>query len=170
MNDITNTSLRRGLAGAALALAAGLAPSPAGAQVEPEGYGVEPAVRSQYAAVDSSVVRVRTIATLEQEVTDPATGELVKVKRPLSVYGTGVVVGEEYVDGRWEYLVVTNHHVADVSNYLISDGRFLRENKHNTRAVPTVPEEVLRGGGGARRGRRGRHPARWRSPGTRGGT
>lgn len=126
---------------AALAASLALIPEPAVAQYQMDSHPVEESLRLQYEAIDASVVRVRTIANLEQEVTDPRTGKLAKVKRPLSVYGTGVVIGEDYVDGNWEYLVVTNHHVADVSNYVISDGRFLRENKHNTRAVPTVPEE-----------------------------
>jgi hypothetical protein len=46
------------------------------------------------------------------------------------------------VDGRTEYLVLTNHHVADPSNYVVQDGRFFRENRNNTRAVPVVPEET----------------------------
>lgn len=126
---------------AALAVAAGLLSPPAAAQYQLPSHPVEERVRLPYEAIDASVVRVRTIATLDQEVLDPLTGALDTISRPLSVYGTGVVIGEVYQDGRWEYLVLTNHHVADVSNYVISDGRFLRENKHNTRAVPTVPEE-----------------------------
>jgi hypothetical protein len=126
---------------AALAVAMGLMTAPAAAQYQLPTHPVEEGVRLPYEAIDASVVRVRTIATLEQEVADPLTGELSTISRPLSVYGTAVVIGEVYLDGRWEYLVLTNHHVADVSNYVISDGRFLRENKHNTRAVPTVPEE-----------------------------
>lgn len=125
----------------ALAALAGLPPALAAAQLPEEAYPLEEAVRREYAAIDASVVRVRTIATLEQEVTDAATGELVRTSRSISVYGTGVVVGETYVDGRREYLVMTNHHVADMSNYVVSEGRFLRENRHNTRAVPDAPEE-----------------------------
>ena len=126
---------------AALVAFLGVLPAPALAQVETLDSATGESIRRDYRAVDASVVRVRTIATLEQEIVDPSTGLASTLQRPLSVYGTGVVIGEVFVDGQWEYLVMTNHHVADVSNYVISDGRFLRENRHNTRAVPTAPEE-----------------------------
>lgn len=101
----------------------------------------EAEVLSAYQAVDASVVRIRTVADLEYSALDPRSGLRSMVKKPLSVYGTGVVIGRVWVDDRWEYLVVTNHHVADVSNYVVHDGRSLRENKRNTRAEPLVHEE-----------------------------
>mgnify|MGYP006204872629 CR=1 FL=1 len=64
------------------------------------------------------------------------------VKKPLSVHGSGIIIGRTEAEGRTEYLVLTNHHVADPSNYVVQDGRFLRENRNNTRAVPIVPEET----------------------------
>jgi len=100
----------------------------------------EEAVRREYQAIDGAIVHIRTIADLQYSAIDAETGHTSAVKRPLSVYGSGVVIGRTFVEGRWEYLVITNHHVADVSNYVISEGALLRENKHNTRAVPSVPE------------------------------
>lgn len=102
---------------------------------------LEPAIRRAYEAVSASVVRLRTVASVELTVPDPRSGLRSVVKRPLSVHGSGVVIGQVDVEGRTEYLILTNHHVADPSNYVVQEGRFLRENRNNTRAVPLVPEE-----------------------------
>lgn len=102
---------------------------------------LEPAIRNAYEAITASVVRLRTVASVELTVPDPSSGLRSVVKRPLSVHGSGVVIGRTEVDGRTEYLVLTNHHVADPSNYVVQEGRFLRENRNNTRAVPLMPEE-----------------------------
>ncbi len=104
---------------------------------------LEPVIRRAYEAVNASVVRLRTVASVELTLPDPSSGLRSVVKRPLAVHGSGVVIGTVEVDGRTEYLVLTNHHVADPSNYVVQDGRFLRENRNNTRAVPLVPEETF---------------------------
>lgn len=127
---------------AAAALAATLACGVPAAAQRPDGARrPDDTVRRQYAAIDGSVVRIRTVADMEYSTVDPNSGLRASVRNPLSVHGTGVVVGEVTVDGNREYLIVTNHHVADVSNYVVPDGRFLRENRHNTRETPSVPEE-----------------------------
>src|SRR5690606_41038979 len=41
---------------------------------------------------------------------------------------------------RTEYIILTNHHVADPSNYFEIDGRFLRERKDNQRSAPLLRE------------------------------
>jgi S1-C subfamily serine protease len=104
---------------------------------------LEPAIRREYDAISASIVRLRTVASVELTLPDPASGLRSVVKRPLSVHGSGVIIGQTNVDGRTEYLVLTNHHVADPSNYVVQDGRFLRENRNNTRAVPLMPEETF---------------------------
>lgn len=104
---------------------------------------LEPMIRRAYEAVSETVVRLRTEASVELTIPDPGSGLRSVVKRPLSVHGSGVVIGQTEVDGRIEYLVLTNHHVADPSNYVVQEGRFLRENRNNTRAVPTMPEETF---------------------------
>ena len=104
---------------------------------------LEPVVRRAYEAVTESVVRLRTVASVELTLPDPASGLRSVVKRPLAVHGSGVVIGAVEVDGRTEYLILTNHHVADPSNYVVQEGRFLRENRNNTRAVPLMPEETF---------------------------
>lgn len=104
---------------------------------------LEPSIRRAYEAVTASVVRLRTVASVELTIPDPASGLRSVVKRPLAVHGSGVVIGVIEVEGRTEYLVLTNHHVADPSNYVVQEGRFLRENRNNTRAVPVMPEETF---------------------------
>lgn len=117
--------------------AAGL---PAAAQTDAGGASEE-AVLAQYARIDASVIRIRTTARLENRIALADNGLTSASRSPLTIYGTGVVIGTVEVDGNTEYLILTNHHVADASNYVIQDGRFLRENKRNTRAVPVDPEE-----------------------------
>ncbi|MEX2581693.1 MAG: serine protease [Gemmatimonadota bacterium] len=98
------------------------------------------AVQSEIEAISESVVRIRTIADLEYQRDDARTGTTRTAVRPYSVDGTGVVVGEMEVDGRTEYLILTNHHVADASNYVLQEGGYLRVNPSNTLAVPSVHE------------------------------
>jgi len=85
-----------------------------------------------------SVVRIRTIADLKTE--RHGHGESGAANAPYTVDGSGVVIGEVMVDGRREYLILTNHHVADASNYVLEEGGYLRVNPANTLAVPSVPE------------------------------
>jgi S1-C subfamily serine protease len=133
----------KGASAAVLLIAAQLAIPGA---VAPQGSAaldpLEPSVQRQYDEVIRSVVRLRTVASVELTLPDPSSGLRSVVKRPLTVHGSGVVIGRTEVDGRTEYLVLTNHHVADPSNYVVQEGRFLRENRNNTRAVPRVPEET----------------------------
>lgn len=128
---------------ALLAVASTMSHSPLDAQARRGGSQVPAEVRRQYDAVSASVVRLRTVADMRLDVTDPASGLRSQVKHPLEVHGSGVIVGTMEVDGRTEYLVLTNHHVADPSNYVVQDGSTLRENRHNTRAVPIAREETF---------------------------
>jgi hypothetical protein len=128
------------------ALAAALAQTPisvhAQEQVSAPTAAAE-AIQSEFEAIAGTVVRIRTVAKLEYERTDRATGEAVTASRPYSVDGTGVVIGHLEVDGRVEYLILTNHHVADASNYVLAEGGYLRVNPNNTMAVPSVYEETF---------------------------
>ena len=97
------------------------------------------AILSAFDRVSPSVIRIRTIADLQHSLQlshhEPAASE------PYSVDGTGVVVGEMIVEGRREYLILTNHHVADASTYVLEEGGYLRMNPGNTQAIPNVREE-----------------------------
>jgi hypothetical protein len=101
---------------------------------------IERGVPAEFEQLAESVVRIRTIADLELEKKDRRTGSTETAIRPYSVDGSGVVVGTVEIDGRTEYLILTNHHVADASNYVLEDGGYLRVNPANTLAVPSVPE------------------------------
>lgn len=100
-------------------------------------------VMRQYEAVSASVVRLRTVADMRLDVTGPEAGLRSEVNRPLEIHGSGLIVGQVEVDGRTEYLVLTNHHVADPSNYVVQEGSKLRENRRNTRAEPVAQEETF---------------------------
>ena len=104
------------------------------------GQVAEETVMEQFEPVAESVIRIRTVADLELKRPDRRTGETRTAVRPYSVDGTGVVVGRMMVEGRTEYLILTNHHVADASNYVLEEGGYLRVNPTNTLAVPSVPE------------------------------
>jgi hypothetical protein len=95
----------------------------------------EELILSEFETIAESVIRIRTVANLGLDGTQPAT------ERPYTVDGTGVVVGALQVDGRTEYLILTNHHVADASVYVLQEGGYLRMNPNNTMAIPSVPEE-----------------------------
>jgi hypothetical protein len=99
------------------------------------------AVMAGYEEIAGSVIRIRTIADLEFTRPEGRSGEVRMAKRPYSIDGTGVVVGEIEVEGRLEYLILTNHHVADASNYVLEEGGYLRMNPSNTRAIPSVHEK-----------------------------
>ena len=94
-----------------------------------------------FAPLLNAIVRIRTVADLEYSPADRKVGSEQPDSRPYSVDGTGVVVGTTLVNGRTEYLILTNHHVADASNYVMDDGGYLRVNPKNTQAVPRVAEE-----------------------------
>lgn len=98
------------------------------------------ATRAAFDQIVGSVVRIRTIADLASEDVASRNGQEIEA-RPYSVDGSGVVVGSMEVDGRREYLILTNHHVADASNYVLEDGGSLRVNAANTLAAPRVKEE-----------------------------
>lgn len=134
--------MTKGIA-AAVVIAHLVLSAPASTQAIPLGDPIESAAQRAYTSVRESVVRLRTEASVELTLTEPGSGLRSVVKRPLSVHGTGVVIGETLVDGRREYLVLTNHHVADPSNYVVQEGRFLKENRNNRRAVPEFPEETF---------------------------
>jgi hypothetical protein len=127
--------MTRAALNAAFAAALCLPPAVASAQLE------EAVVMSEFEGIAGSVIRIRTIADLEFERGDRRTGEVRMATRPYSVDGTGIVVGEMQVEGRREYLILTNHHVADASNYVLEEGGYLRVNPANTLALPSVHEE-----------------------------
>ncbi|MEX2570830.1 MAG: serine protease [Gemmatimonadota bacterium] len=117
-----------------------LAGAAAGSTTAVAAQGAADAVEVQFSEIAESVIRIRTIANLEYEETDPRTGAISTATRPYSVDGSGVIVGTLEIGGRTEYLILTNHHVADASNYVLEDGGYLRVNPTNTMAVPSVEE------------------------------
>lgn len=96
-------------------------------------------ILSGFEELSPSIIRIRTIADLEHTLDSSREGP--SASRPYSVDGTGVVVGEMMVKGNREYLILTNHHVADASNYVLEEAGYLRMNPANTRSVPSVKEE-----------------------------
>lgn len=126
-----------------LTIAALIQAGSAAAQTPAVADPTAPEVRAAYQAVHASVVRLRTEASVELTHHDPESGLRSIVERPLSISGTGVIIGTVDVGGRTEYLVLTNHHVADPTNYVVQDGAQLRENRNNTQAVPSVPEQTF---------------------------
>ena len=95
---------------------------------------------ARYEAVAAAVVCIRTRVERELSVTDPRTGLTAKLRSPVALHGTGIVIDTIRDQGRREYVILTNHHVADPSNYFVLDGRFLRERKDNSRTTPSAPE------------------------------
>lgn len=93
-----------------------------------------------YDSIAESIIRIRTIADIETSRTRGHSNRGGAIVRPYSVDGTGVVIGEIEVDGRREYLILTNHHVADASNYVLEEAGYLRVNPSNTLAIPEVDE------------------------------
>jgi hypothetical protein len=108
----------------------------------------EKAILAEFGRIEDSVVRIKTISDLEYREFDPRS-ENGMAMRPYSVDGTGVVVGQMWVDGRLEYLILTNHHVADASNYVLEEDGYLWVNPANTLAIPSVREEsyIMRSSG-----------------------
>jgi hypothetical protein len=119
-------------------VAIGLTIALAGGALPLSGQQEEKPLPVEFEGVLKSVVRIRTIADLQLERGDRRRGSA--APEPYSVDGSGVVIGEMMVDGRREYLILTNHHVADASNYVLEEGGYLRVNPKNTLAVPSVPE------------------------------
>lgn len=105
------------------------------------GQASEAEVMAELDRLRETVVRIRTIADLRYSPIDQKLIDHGPQSRPYSVDGTGVVVGTTVVDGNTEYLILTNHHVADASNYVLEDGGYLRVNPSNTQAVPRIAEE-----------------------------
>lgn len=129
------------LSAAAIALATLLGPAVAAAQGPPPPAAREQQLLAAYAPVARSVVCIRTVVDRELKMLDPESALMAKVKSPLTIHGTGVVVGTVWEKGHEEYVILTNHHIADPSLYFDMDSRFPREVKDNSRAVPTIPEQ-----------------------------
>ncbi|HUE95200.1 MAG TPA: serine protease [Longimicrobiaceae bacterium] len=127
--------MTRSILVAASTVTLAIAAAPAAAQMS------DADVLRDFAGLAESVVRIRTVADLNYSPVDHRVGQDTPGSRPYSVDGTGVVVGRTRVDGNIEYLILTNHHVADASNYVLEDGGYLRVNPRNTMAFPRVAEE-----------------------------
>lgn len=97
-------------------------------------------IARQFPQVAASVVCIRTLIQREFSGVDPHTGRMATFKAPVALHGTGIVIDSIRENGRTEYIILTNHHVADPSNYFEIDGRFLRERKHNQRGAPRLRE------------------------------
>ena len=97
-------------------------------------------VARQFPRVAASVVCIRTLIQREFSGVDPNTGRMTTFKAPVALHGTGIVIDSIRENGRTEYIILTNHHVADPSNYFEIDGRFLRERKDNHRNAPLLRE------------------------------
>lgn len=94
-------------------------------------------IARRFPQVAASVVCIRTLIQREFSGVDPQTGDFATFKAPLALHGTGIVIDSIRENGRTEYIILTNHHVADPSNYYEIDGPwFLRERKDNHRSSP----------------------------------
>lgn len=98
-------------------------------------------VMAEFSSLSDAVVRIRTVSDLEYSPIDQRVGSAVPGSRPYSVDGTGIVVGQMMSEGNLEYLILTNHHVADASNYVLEEEGYLRVNPANTMAQPRIAEE-----------------------------
>lgn len=127
--------MRRQINGALLVATLAVSAWPAAAQ------RTDAEVLDAFNELTDAIVRIRTVSDLEYSPVDQRVGADAPGSRPYSVDGTGVVVGERMVDGNLEYLILTNHHVADASNYVLEDGGYLRVNPANTLAFPRIAEE-----------------------------
>lgn len=116
----------------ALAVAATAAPL-ASAQPPLDRERSPAAARTGYDDIARSVVRIQTIAKVDKPVTNPLTGLPSTRRSPLVAYGTGVVIDTAYVDGRLEYVILTNYHVTNL-NLILDD--FAR--KLEARNVPAT--------------------------------
>ncbi|MGH7546356.1 MAG: hypothetical protein ACREKI_09260, partial [Gemmatimonadota bacterium] len=72
-------------------------------------------------------MRIQTVAQVDKPVTDPLTGLPSTRRSPLVAYGTGIVIDTAYVDGRLEYLILTNYHVTNLNLILHDFARKLEE-------------------------------------------
>src|SRR5690606_10133148 len=97
-------------------------------------------ISRQFSQVAASVVCIRTLIQRELSGIDPHTGGIATFKAPVALHGTGIVIDSIRENGRTDYIILTNHHVADPSNYFEIDGRFLRERKDNQRSAPLLRE------------------------------
>ncbi|HEX7088661.1 MAG TPA: serine protease [Longimicrobiales bacterium] len=97
-------------------------------------------IARQFPQVAASVVCIRTLIQREFSGLDPHTGRMATFKAPVALHGTGIVIDSIRENGRTEYIILTNHHVADPSNYFEIEGRFLRERKDNHRSAPRLRE------------------------------
>lgn len=106
-----------------------------------EGSELDRLIDRQFPQVAASVVCIRTLIQREFSGIDPQTGDLTTFKAPLALHGTGIVIDSIRENGRTEYIILTNHHVADPSNYYEIDGPwFIRERKDNHRSSPLLRE------------------------------
>ncbi|HET9983372.1 MAG TPA: serine protease [Longimicrobiales bacterium] len=97
-------------------------------------------VRERYEAIASSVICIRTVVERELAMVNPVSGLMGTIRSPVAIQGTGVVIDTVMANGRKEYLILTNAHVADPSRYLNLRGKFVTELKGKDRPVP-VPHE-----------------------------
>lgn len=109
-----------------MGLAAALAaPRPASARPT----GLQPPPDSDYQRVALSIVRIKTIAQVERPAPDPISGLPSTRRSPLVAYGTGIVIDSLRVDGRLEYVILTNYHVADLRILVKEYARKLEERR-----------------------------------------
>jgi S1-C subfamily serine protease len=105
-----------------------------------EAQALDERAQAEFQKIEGSIVRIRTISDLDYTAGNEASPRA--ATNPHTVDGTGVVVGRMFVDGFLEYLILTNHHVAVASNYILEEDGYHRVNTTNTLAFPSVPEET----------------------------
>lgn len=99
-------------------------------------------VKEAYAGVVGSVVCIRAVVERELSGVVAKTGMMGTTRSSLALHGTGVVVDSTVENGRTEYLVLTNDHVANPTLYFDVHGDYLTELKRGgTSAPPGVAEK-----------------------------
>lgn len=97
-------------------------------------------VLRQYSRISESVVQIRSTAEIPLRHGMLIDGKPQYKNFDIHSHGSGIVVGEVEISGRTEYLVLTNHHVADFSLYVDTDGVIPKDKLNNRQAVPTRKE------------------------------
>lgn len=107
------------------------------------------AVDGNYDSVTRSIVRLHTVAQVERPADRAHRRDGGKLRFPLTGQGLGIVIDAVYQNGRREYVILTNNHVADLNPYLEELTAQLRRKhvKAPTMSVVEAKTYVVRGVG-----------------------
>jgi S1-C subfamily serine protease len=116
-------------------------PHPGSTQQAAADSALSHVVQERFAGIAESVVCIRTTAHLPFRGFDPSTGLMVQMESPISMHGSGVVIGSFIENGTREYLILTNDHVVNLSDYFVRQGNFLRRKKPGSTGPSAEREE-----------------------------